>query len=46
MYVSSTVSSAYPTPVTSVRAASAVTSADYAARMERFDTLSATVNDA
>ncbi|PZQ58033.1 MAG: hypothetical protein DI570_18645 [Phenylobacterium zucineum] len=46
MYVSSVATSAYPTPVTSVRAASGVSSADYATRMAEFDTLSATVNDA
>lgn len=45
MYVTSVASSAYPTPVTPVRAASGVTSADYAVRMAQFDTLSATVND-
>lgn len=46
MYVTSSATSAYPTPVTGVRAASGVASADYATRMARFDTLSATVNDA
>jgi hypothetical protein len=45
MYVTSVSTSAYPTPVTSVRAASGVSSADYATRMAEFDTLSATVND-
>ena len=43
MYVS--LSSAYPLPVASLRAASGVTSADYATRMAEFDTLSATVTD-
>ena len=43
MYVS--IASAYPTPVASVRAASGVTSADYATRMAEFDTLSAAVAD-
>ncbi|WP_421937821.1 hypothetical protein [Phenylobacterium sp.] len=46
MYVTSVATSAYPTPVTPVRAASGVTSADYATRMAEFDTLAATVNDA
>ncbi|MEW5685658.1 MAG: hypothetical protein AB1942_12125 [Pseudomonadota bacterium] len=45
MYVTPVSTSAYPTPVTSVRAASGVTSADYATRMAEFDTLSAAVND-
>lgn len=45
MYVTSVNTSAYPTPVTGVRPANGVTSADYATRMAEFDTLSATVND-
>lgn len=46
MYVTSVATTAYPIPVTEVRATSGVTSADYAVRMAQFDTLSATVNDA
>lgn len=45
MYVTSVTTSSYPMPVTAVRAASGVASADYATRMAQFDTLSATVND-
>ena len=46
MYVTSVATTAYPIPVTGVRATSGVMSADYATRMAQFDTLSATVNDA
>lgn len=45
MYVTSAATTAYPTPVTPVRAAPGVTSADYATRMAQFDTLATTVND-
>lgn len=46
MYVTPVASPAYPLPVTPVRAAGGVASADYATRMAQFDTLAATVNDA